>query len=193
MYYGLLFLFPFIGEVCMVTATCHSLDFYIFGKNSFICLSKNNISSSTVTFKGLFIKVFWPCFLWGSGTAIGEIPPYALSLAAVRAGKQDEFKEVIEIRNTLNDKNKINNNKNNNNNYFNIFKKWKIIMIECLEKYGFWGVLAFASWPNMAFDMCGIACGYFEMSFWKFFIATFIGKAIIKINLQTIFFIIMFN
>ena len=69
----------------------------------------------------------------------------------------------------------------------------KLWMIGFLDKYGFWAVLVFAAYPNVAFDMCGIACGHFQMSFWKFFGATFIGKAIIKINLQSMFFITMFN
>lgn len=33
------------------------------------------------------MKVFWPCFLWGTGTAIGEIPPYAITRAAKLAGQ----------------------------------------------------------------------------------------------------------
>ena len=69
----------------------------------------------------------------------------------------------------------------------------KLWMIQFLERYGFWAVLAFAAWPNMAFDMAGIACGHFEMPFWTFFGATFIGKALIKINMQSVFFITMFN
>src|SRR4051794_34068707 len=70
---------------------------------------------------------------------------------------------------------------------------------------------AFASWPNMAFDLCGIACGHFGLSFWTFFGATFVGKALIKVNkalvltrscsldvtdqvnLQACFFIVVFN
>ena len=74
-----------------------------------------------------------------------------------------------------------------------VFDRMKLWMIQFLEKYGFWAVLAFAAWPNMAFDMCGIACGHFEMPFWTFFGATFIGKALIKINMQSVFFITMFN
>ena len=59
------------------------------------------------------------------------------------------------------------------------------------RKYGFWGILAFASWPNMAFDLCGLASGHFLIPFWTFFGATWIGKAVIKVNLQAIFFIIL--
>ena len=37
-----------------------------------------------------------------------------------------------------------------------------------------------ASIPNLAFDLCGICCGFYLMPFHSFFWATFIGKAIIK-------------
>ena len=180
MHSGLLFLFPFIGQVCMTAATCHSLQFDTFGSHAFVCIEKHSEDYSTVTFWGLFSKVFWPCFLWGSGTAIGEIPPYAVSLARVRAGKQDEFAELQQELEA-------------DGASAGIFNRMKLWMISFLEQYGFWAVLAFAAWPNMAFDMCGIACGHFEMSFWTFFGATFIGKALIKINMQSMFFITMFN
>ena len=37
-----------------------------------------------------------PCLLWGTGTAIGEIPPYAMSRAAQLAGQEDkEFDDLI--------------------------------------------------------------------------------------------------
>jgi uncharacterized membrane protein YdjX (TVP38/TMEM64 family) len=49
-------------------------------------------------------------------------------------------------------------------------------MVSFLERYGFWGVVAMSAWPNMAFDMCGMACGHFGMSFWTFFGATLVGK-----------------
>jgi len=57
-------------------------------------------------------------------------------------------------------------------------------MVTFLQKYGFWGVLAFSAYPNMMFDLCGICCGHFLMPFWTFFGATFIGKALIKVNGQ---------
>mmetsp|Transcript_19014 Transcript_19014/g.30193 ORF Transcript_19014/g.30193 Transcript_19014/m.30193 type:complete len:426 (+) Transcript_19014:35-1312(+) len=178
MHSGILFLFPFIGQVCMAAATCHSLSFDTFGANQFHCIEKHAEADSTVTFWGLFAKVFWPSFLWGSGTAIGEIPPYAVTLAAKRAGKEDEF---AELQHDI-DKNAK-----------SLFNRMKLWMITFLERYGFWAVLAFAAWPNMAFDMAGIACGHFEMPFLTFFAATFIGKACIKVNLQIMFFVTMFN
>lgn len=38
--------------------------------------------------------------------------------------------------------------------------------------------------PNPLFDLAGIMCGQFGTPFWKFFLATVIGKAIIKTHLQ---------
>ena len=58
--------------------------------------------------------------------------------------------------------------------------------IEFTEKHGFFGVYLLASWPNAAFDMCGMACGYLNMPFWTFFGATLLGKGVIKVTLQTL-------
>lgn len=69
-------------------------------------------------------------------------------------------------------------------------KDW---MINFLQKHGFWGVLLMAAYPNMAFDLCGICCGHFLMPFWQFLAATFIGKALIKSNMQACFFIMLFT
>jgi hypothetical protein len=38
----------------------------------------------TATFRHIFLTVFPAGFLWGTGTAMGEIPPYALSRAGLR-------------------------------------------------------------------------------------------------------------
>ncbi len=57
-------------------------------------------------------------------------------------------------------------------------------MIGFLKHYGFVGVFLMAAWPNAAFDLCGICCGHFLMPFWTFFGATFLGKAVVKVNMQ---------
>ncbi|KAL1803666.1 hypothetical protein ACET3Z_032313 [Daucus carota] len=38
--------------------------------------------------------------------------------------------------------------------------------------------------PNPLFDLAGIMCGQFGIPFWQFFLATSVGKAIIKTHLQ---------
>jgi len=175
MHSGILFLFPHVVQVVMAASECNSLRFDTYGPNSFICPTTVDKNDS-ITFLGLFLKVFWPCFLWGGGTAIGEIPPYALSRAARLAGKKNE--EIDDLVNS--DKHDL----------VTLMKEW---MFKYLQKHGFWAVLAFASWPNAMFDLCGMACGHFLIPFSTFFGATFIGKALIKVNLQAAFFILIFR
>ncbi|KAL5098601.1 hypothetical protein RYX36_002928 [Vicia faba] len=47
--------------------------------------------------------------------------------------------------------------------------------------------------PNPLFDLAGIMCGQFGVPFWSFFLATLIGKAIIKTHIQTVFIISVCN
>eukprot|EP00656_Telonema_subtile_P054927 TRINITY_DN8329_c0_g1_i2.p2 TRINITY_DN8329_c0_g1~~TRINITY_DN8329_c0_g1_i2.p2 ORF type:complete len:176 (+),score=45.03 TRINITY_DN8329_c0_g1_i2:936-1463(+) len=74
-----------------------------------------------------------------------------------------------------------------------ILTRTKIWMINFLKAHGFMGVLVFSAWPNALFDLCGICCGHFQMPFWQFFGGTFVGKALIKVHLQSLFFITLFT
>ena len=65
--------------------------------------------------------------------------------------------------------------------------------LQIIENTGFWGILMLASWPNAAFDLCGICCGTFMMPFWTFFGATLIGKSLIKAPMQAAFFVMLFS
>eukprot|EP00300_Choanocystis_sp_HF-7_P006015 c14430_g1_i1.p1 GENE.c14430_g1_i1~~c14430_g1_i1.p1 ORF type:complete len:332 (+),score=53.48 c14430_g1_i1:345-1340(+) len=176
MHSGVLFLFPHIAEVCLAASACESLD---FGPD-FTCTHELPGQGRPVTFWGLFLIVFWPCFLWGSGTAIGEIPPYAIARAARLSGDDSELQELQEDSSDKSLKGRL----------MNFTKRW---MFSSLHRYGFWAILAFSAWPNMAFDLCGLACGHFLIPFWVFFGAVFLGKAIIKVNLQAMFFITLFR
>jgi vacuole membrane protein 1 len=174
---GVLFLFPHILKVELAAFNCEptnfdsSVDTWNYN-GGFVCIDNNN----GVTLMALFFKIMLPCVIWGAGCAVGEIPPYWLSRAAKLAGIQnDELEEIKEKKNT------------------NIIDKMGLWMINFIEKNGFWGLLLMASWPNMAFDLCGICCGYFLMPFQSFFLATFIGKALIKANMQGLFFLVLFN
>ncbi len=52
-----------------------------------------------VSIIGIYQKVAWPCFLWGLGTAIGELPPYFVARASSAAGKSlDEITMVLELK-----------------------------------------------------------------------------------------------
>ncbi|KAG7396421.1 Vacuolar membrane protease [Phytophthora boehmeriae] len=180
MHSGILFLFPHIFLVVQGAQECKSLDFdsrHHMWFHPFEANCQEIPPVSTVTFGAIFWKVFLPCMLWGAGTAAGEIPPYALSRAARLAGQRnEEFEEISESKSQYN--------------IMNSMKDW---MIRFLQKHGFFGVLLMSAWPNMAFDLCGICCGHFLMPFWTFFGATLIGKALIKVNLQAVFFITIFT
>lgn len=62
--------------------------------------------------------------------------------------------------------------------------KMKVLIYEKLQKNAFLTVMLCASIPNPLFDLAGITCGHFLISFWTFFGATVIGKAFIKMHAQ---------
>jgi hypothetical protein len=73
---------------------------------------------------------------------------------------------------------------------FDLLKRWTILRF---HKFGFFTILLFASVPNPLFDLAGIMCGQFLVPFWKFFLASLIGKALIKTHIQTVFIILACN
>lgn len=180
MHSGLLFLFPHIYLACASADSCKNTNFWSYPVNpvygpkdrAFQCIGGPAVDGA-VSILQRFLKVAPWCIIWGAGTAMGEIPPYALSYAAARQGKkQGELEEVSSL------------------DVVNRMKNW---MLDKIQKYGFWAILALAAWPNMAFDLCGMACGQFLMPFWTFFGATLIGKAFIKVNMQAVFFVLLFS
>jgi len=177
MHSGLLFLFPWIAEVCITASACNNLDFAVKGPMRLVCLTE---TPNEVTFFALFFKIWWPCFVWGSGTAIGEIPPYLIAYTKAVAG--EEAAEIEEVRQSTKE-----------GAGYNVIKQLEIWTLNIIEKYGFWSVLLLSAWPNAAFDMCGICCGAFRMPFWKFFGGVWVGKACIKVTFQAMFFIVLFS
>lgn len=81
-----LFLAPFIAQATMAAYTCKSLSFDTRGANAykrfltvrFTCLST---TAGQVTLLGIWKKVCIEVFVWGAGTAIGELPPYFVARA----------------------------------------------------------------------------------------------------------------
>lgn len=141
-----------------------------------ICITKGD----EYTFGALFIKVFIPCFSWGTGTALGEIPPYLVALAKAKAGEANsEIEEAEKAR--------------NQGAGYNVIKQLEIWTLSIIERYGWFAVFLLSAWPNAAFDMCGICCGAFQMPFWSFFLGVWTGKACVKVMLQAIFFILLFS
>ena len=67
------------------------------------------------------------------------------------------------------------------------------ITVDLLLKYKFWAILLLSSYPNAAFDLCGIASGHYLIPFCDFILATIIGKAVIKTPIQCILLIKLFT
>jgi len=183
---GVLFLFPHIIKVALAAQTCKTLDFESYSDmwfrsppNLFKCPPLTP-ESTPVTLWGTWQKILLVCFLQSAGTAIGEIPPYwmtkAARLAAIEAGTSNSDDMPEELSTTSR---------------YNIINRAKTYMVWFLRTHGFYGVLIMASYPNIAFDLCGIACGHFLMPFWTFFGATFLGKAVVRNGYQSIIYVML--
>ena len=60
-------------------------------------------SQVTIGFWPIYQAVFIEAFLWGFGTAIGELPPYFVARAASAAGGIDEeLEDILKEENTSN-------------------------------------------------------------------------------------------
>ena len=165
---GILFLFPHIIKICFAAINCGNTIFDSDGENAFVCQNHQDAPIDYLVWY-IYLKVLPAVFFWGVGTAIGEIPPYWLS-------------KLASDNNTL----FLENN--------NRFIQWlNNITIKILLKYRFWAILALSSWPNMSFDLCGIASGQFGIRFWEFFGATLIGKAFIKAPIQGFLIVLLFT
>ena len=168
---GLLFLFPLITQATLTATRCGHTDFDLSGRNALIC-NKNldpNISVSSIM---VFFKVLPITILWGAGCAIGEVPPFYIAQNLKKTGKK--------IEHYLNNNSRI--------------LKWiNDSIIKLLKKHDFTTILFLASWPNMFFDMCGMAAGYYGITLKTFLSATMIGKALIKSPMQILFIILVVN
>jgi len=164
-----MYLGPHIASVSLAAYECGSLDFpeppY---PDEIICPDKTSLSS-VVNLWTIMSKVRLEAFLWGAGTALGELPPYFLAKANRLSGNKDEDLENSELG------------------------RFEQIVKKTVDKLGFFGILAFASIPNPLFDFAGVCCGHFLVPFWTFFGATLVGKAVIKMMIQKVFVIVAFN
>ncbi|XP_021173544.2 vacuole membrane protein 1 isoform X6 [Fundulus heteroclitus] len=119
----------------------------------------------------------------GTGTAIGELPPYFMARAARLSGAEPDdedyqrFEEMLDQTDPAQD----------------FASRAKAAVQKLIQKVGFFGILACASIPNPLFDLAGLTCGHFLVPFWTFFGATLIGKAVIKMHIQKLFVIITFS
>lgn len=170
-----LFLAPHIAAVAMAAHSCKSLNFpqppY---PHDIKC--PDQIMDEQVTFFNILQKISLEAFMWGLGTAIGELPPYLT--ARLRAQAIDNTAGAGD---------------DPNNSEPPTVAKWELVMIRIINKIGFVGILLCAAIPNPLFDAAGVASGIAKVPFLTFFGATFIGKAIIKVLLQSSFVVFLFH
>ncbi|XP_059487658.1 vacuole membrane protein 1 isoform X2 [Neocloeon triangulifer] len=191
----LLYLGPHIASVTLAAYECHSLDFpappY---PDEIVCPDHPSASWEATTsvwsaVLAIMAKVRLEAFMWGAGTALGELPPYFMARAARLSGGTDEDEDDDD---ELRDFEELQ-RKQQNHEEMTIVERTKLGVEKLVEKVGFFGILACASIPNPLFDLAGITCGHFLVPFWTFFGATLIGKAVIKMHIQKLFVIIAFN
>ncbi|KAL9379002.1 hypothetical protein Peur_027484 [Populus x canadensis] len=143
----------------------------------------SSLEGSRIPLTSILPQIQLEAVLWGIGTALGELPPYFISRAASMSGsKLEVMKEFgcfsAEDHNTV------------MATHMKQIKNWLLSHSQYLN---FFSILVLASVPNPLFDLAGILCGQFGVPFWKFFLATLIGKAIIKTHIQTAFIISVCN
>ncbi|RYR10150.1 hypothetical protein Ahy_B05g078620 [Arachis hypogaea] len=126
-----------------------------------------SVYGSRVPLSRILTQVQLEAILWGLGTAIGELPPYFISRAARLSGSRVDAMEELD---------------NEDKGILNQAKRW---FLSHAQHLNFVTILVLASVPNPLFDLAGIMCGQFGIPFWEFFLATMIGKAIIKTHIQT--------
>ncbi|KAF9409770.1 Vacuolar membrane protease [Podila epigama] len=177
----ILFLGPHIAEVTLAAYKCGNTDFDVRGDLRFVCRSQEEATAVSLTLYAIFRAVQWESFFWGLGTALGELPPYFVARAAALSGNRNE--ELAAIEDLLKKKPD------------SVSYKERILLMvhEGMKRLGFFGIFLCASIPNPLFDLAGITCGHFLIPFSTFFGATFLGKAVVKSSIQTLFVIIMFS
>jgi membrane protein YqaA with SNARE-associated domain len=203
----LLYLGPFIAQVTLAAYECGSIKFprppY---PNEIVCPSLATITNAQmisdenatiltdlletgpISFWKILWKVKLEAFFWGLGTAIGELPPYFMARAArLGTNETNDDEELIEFEQLL-----LNAELHNSRN-LSLFERTRYLIYRLIKRIGFLGILLCASIPNPLFDLAGITCGYFLIPFWTFFLATIIGKALIKMSIQTVFIIFLFS
>ncbi|XP_052801266.1 vacuole membrane protein 1-like isoform X2 [Mya arenaria] len=181
----LLYLGPHIAAVTLAAYECMSTDFpeppY---PTQIVC--PDDEGHQYISMWKIISKVRLESFMWGAGTAIGELPPYFMARAARLSGADiddDDFEELEELIHE----------KKDHPEEMSFLEKAKLSIHNLVQRVGFFGILLCASIPNPLFDLAGITCGHFLIPFWTFFGATLIGKAIIKMHIQKLFVIFLFS
>nr|XP_019941059.1 PREDICTED: vacuole membrane protein 1-like [Paralichthys olivaceus] len=229
----LLYLGPHIASVTLAAHECGSVDFpeppY---PDQIICpqhvapeLSSDaeavGVGSAaihgSISLWTIMSKVRLEAFMWGAGTAIGELPPYFMARAARLSGvdPDDEdyqaFEEILDQTHSaqvthlpqlslhphhplLSDPSHPVPHNTHPTFPSPCFTSFSPPCNSVLVPYLNQSLpLIPPKIPNPLFDLAGITCGHFLVPFWTFFGATLVGKAVIKMHIQKLFVIITFS
>jgi len=163
---GILFLFPHIYNICKNYEKYGNIILWEsiwFKPNDLVDFRESDLIYNKFSLN-LFMRCWIVFFIWGIGTAFGELPPFLFSkMASISDSKINKL---------------INKEKDN---LLSNMQKW---MMDFMKKYGALGVILMSSYPNIFFDLCGLCCGYLQMSTSKFLLSTIVGKSIIKTLFQ---------
>ena len=201
----LLYLGPFIAQVTLAAYECNSLEFpeppfpdQILCPNATMAtatatatnsdeMARSLLSAaSSVSMFSIMAKVRIESFMWGAGTAIGELPPYFMARASTLSNSEVDDDELAEFEELLHAE-------QDQTQQLAFMDRMRLVVFKVIKRVGFLGILICASIPNPLFDLAGITCGHFLVPFGTFFGATLIGKAIIKMHIQKIFVIFLFS
>ena len=133
------------AQVCHSAEACCSLAFDSrrnawFGMTSaelFACSAGAPAPCSVASsprYAQLLLKCLAPAVLWGLGTALGEVPPYLLSRAAMAARKANNSVQPTPDAGAAQASGAL--------------ERTKAWMEGVLKRFGFWGLVALAAWPN---------------------------------------------
>ncbi|XP_041564042.1 vacuole membrane protein 1 [Drosophila elegans] len=167
----LLYLGPHLAAVTLAAYECQTLEFPAPPYPDMKVCPPEPYRRHQPDVWEILSKVRPEALLWGVGTALGELPPYFMARRARLSGQELDGPEAAKglSGNT------------------NILKRTKLLMERVMRRVGFLGILLCASVPNPLFDLAGITCGHFLVPFWKFFLATLIGKTLVKATIQQMF------
>jgi hypothetical protein len=131
-----LYLGPFMAQVTMAANNCNAVPEFMPNRWDFQNFKPCEPfeGAPTISIFDVYYAVIIEAFLWGFGTAIGELPPYFVARAASMAGETNEELESQE----------------------GMFKKVQDFIEPILKKHAFPVVVFFASVPNPFFDLAGL-------------------------------------
>jgi len=196
---GRMFLFPYLMQVVHAAEGCHTTNGLIAWYQHPCKLDCSTTSGpkdgSTITFYKLYSLIIVQCVLWGIGTALGELPPYAIARAVQLSSKKASARRVASLTRCrpASGTTGLLSELEAADEGWSLMTYLKVWTIGFIDKRGFTGVLLLASWPNAMFDICGMCCGFLVMPFWTFFLATLLGKGLIKVHLQVAFLLNVFG